>query len=711
MRPPGLLVLLLLAAAAVAAQDGCFNSLFYATPDAVDVAVPIACAGVWQSHQRTVHAAHVDEAAGRATLVASYAGEPGARIERFDMASGARIDSVLLQAAPAVLAAACATEYDVWAATPDGTLLHWDAVSGAARPVSHTFRAAGRVWLACSATRLWASVPSARAVWQLDATDARVERVVARLASPGALAVDRDARLWIIDGQPGVTAWLADVANSTGLRATPLAGGGVVGVAVRRDGAALLLAADGSLRAVGAAGAPQPVELDLAYTPYARALASASHAVRGAGSIVDVHSGESSAPPLSPLANNGNLGRLVHRPMPAAGALRVVDAAGDVALLSVAPPLATCAPLAYAGRKEPLTANGGAGVHVLDMALDGSIVWADAASGIVRVRLASGDAELPALAHGAQVRVADGATPAVCALHDGLIECHDLHTGLAHSLAAPEVDGLVMQWDGAGALALFGVADGSVLNVWRVATPLAFGAAAEWHCALDLRRAGTPWAPAYWGVVPVGDGGFMVRWSAMDALVLDGNCTPRASIDELRADAQPTLALVAGVAGPITCISVNATRLLHLRPRSIAGWIVLSVLLCLCGAAGLSGAAVFVVAPRHVWRHYTMTGGGVAWTRLGAKRRSWRSLCSLNHDVQSVIYGVASWLCPCCADALHARLQRYSTPVVYEPKQTLADGAAVAAAAALPVEREDARWEDIDRGFVEAAARAARIDE
>jgi len=738
------LAVLLAAAVVVHAADvaGCFNTLLYATPAAVDVAVPVVCAGVWRMHTRTVYAAQADDAAAQAVLVAAYADEPGVvRLERFRTDSGALIDSVPLASPPAAIRAACVTAYDVWAAAADGTLVHWDAVSGQRRPaVAHAAVAASaQVWLACSPTRLWISVPAARSVWQLAVEDGRIEHVVARLASPGVLAVDADRRLWIVDGRPGITAWVVDVSNATqaapfGLYATPLTTDGALftSAVTRNDGAAaLLLAADGRMHGVAAAGAAQPVDLGMPTTPYARLLASPALAVRGAGALVDVHDGAEHTPHASPLNNEGNVAALAYRPVAVGPSqLLAIDAAGDVVRLEARPlnvssPCAEAA-LAYVERAVPLAASGGAGVRVLDVALDGTVVWVDAATGLVRVRLApdgSADRVLPTLLApaGAQVRAVGGANAAACALFDRTIECRDLATDLASpTFTAPDVEELVMQWDGDAAIVLFGVTGSAELDVWRIEAPLAAGAALEWRCALRLGHTGLQRSAAYWGVAPVGDGGFLVRWSATDALFVDANCSLRAHIDELRADAQPTLAYVAGTDAPLLCVGTNAPRPVRLPVRGIAGWMVVGVLLCACGVGGLVLGAVCMAAPRRVWRNYAMRGGGggAAWTRFGTgKRRRLRSLCALDHDMQTSIYTVLSWLCPCVADAAHAYMQRWWTPVVFEGTAdaistnsapiSLVDASMQQSVATLLAEPDDPRWAEIDTGFSELAKRSA----
>ncbi len=698
MRPAVvLLVSLVLAAAAV--DDGCFNTLFYARPAAIDVAVPISCANAWTSNQRAIHAAHVDDAVGRATLLASYASEPSALLlERFNTTTGAAIDTVALHGGAANVVAGCTTAYDVWAATGDGALIHWDAVSGQRRAVStqDAIAASQRVWLACAADRAWVSVPAARAVWEIDPIDARVVRVVARLASPNVLATD-GARLWVIDGQPGVTAWAIDVANaSVGLRATPLPPDmPITDAAVRSDGALLVMDGAGNYRVVAAAGAPQPASLELSYAPEVRALASATCGVRGAGALVDVHSGRLRVPPLTPLGNNGNLAALAYRPIPLAPAsVRVVGIDGGVATLGVPMLNASgpCAALVHEEWERPLTSTGA--VHVLDVALDGSIVWYDSTTGLLRVRFGGTDADvlLPAAPLHAQVRAIGGPAPAVCILDDAAFECRDLLGGIVPepvSVAAPAADGLVMQWDGPDAIVLFGVTD-TVVDVWRATRP--FGAPPALRCTLDMRKTGEARQPAYWGVAPIGDGGFLMRWTADVALVFDGNCTVRAIVDALRPEAQPTLAYAATVTGDEVCLTTDRTRPVRLPRRGAGAWIAAgSLLFVLCFTTAML-ACVCIAAPRAVWQRYTR-GNGPVWKRFGVKRRSFRSLCTLGHDTQSSVYTLVSCLCPCIADWLHARLQRWHTPVVFEGTAPGLAGNEVAEnAAVLLAQPDDDRW-------------------
>jgi hypothetical protein len=266
----------------------------------------------------------------------------------------------------------------------------------------------------------------------------------------------------------------------------------------------------------------------------------------------------------------------------------------------------------------------------------------------------------------------------------------------------------VMQWDGAAALVLFGVTGTNVLNVWRIESPLAVGAALEWRCAMQLRHTGLVWAADYWGVAPVGDGGFIVRWSATDALFVDANCSMRAHIDELRPDAQPTLAYVEGTDTALLCVGSNAPRPVRLPARSIAGVV-----------GGVAGG-VCMMSPRRVWRSYALRGGhsGGAWKQFGgSKPWSIRSLCSLDHDAQASVYSVLSWVCPCVADAVHARMQRWWTPVVFEGTAPafstqaaplgLVDATTQQAAATLLAEDADPRWQEIDNGFRELGERTA----
>ena len=734
MRPALVLVLLL---GAAIATDGCFNLLLYARPDAIDVASPLECDGVWQSNQRTIHAARVDDEAGRAVLISTYALAPHVlMMERFQTTSGALIDAVALEAAPTAIVDACVTAYDVWAASADGALLHWDAVSGQRRPVAMhpEIAASDRVWLACSASRVWASVPAARAVWEIDVADGRVSRVVARLAAPNIVAVGEN-RLWIIDGAPGVTAWTVDIANDTdtglqraagaGLRAMPLPVGVVVnGAAVRSDGALLLMNDDGSFRTVATAGARQPVSLELSYTTEARALASATHAVRGAGSLVDVHSGVALTPPTSPLNNNGNLAPLAYRPIPAHNDdVRVVGTDGIVATLAV-PALAAgapCVPLNFAGWERPLTSAGG-GVRALDVALDGSMVWADTTTGVLRVRFpgSTTDLLLPAVPPHAQVRAIGGAKPSVCTLHDTNLECRDLAGGIvfeATPIAVPAAAGLVIQWDGADALMLFGVVN-NVINVYRAARP--FGGVPEWACSLNMRDTHEAWQPTYWGVAPVGDGGFLVRWTTDIALVIDGQCNVRAIIDLLRPDAQPTMVDASTVAGDSVCINVNSTRPVRLPRRTAAGWIAVGVLLTMACATVAALSFVCIVSPRVVWQRYSRTNGQ-PWMRFGVKRRPLRACCSLDHDTQTSVYTVLSCVCPCMADWAHRKMQQWWTPVVFEDTaRGLASPTVIQNANTLLSENDDHFSEiahdlaqlDPDRapGHELASRRAAHID-
>lgn len=733
MRPAlALLVAVLLIAAAAATADGCFNLLLYARPDAIDVAVPINCANAWRSNQRTVHAAHVDDAAARASLLSTYASARHTLVyERFDTTSGALIDSVALAAPPAApIVAACATAYDVWAAA-DGALWHWDAVTGARRAVAQhdAVVASDRVWLACGADRAWASVPAARAVWELDPVDARVTRVVARLASPNVLAADA-TRLWIIDGRPGVTAWAVDISNATGagmqravgagLRATPLETP-VVDAAVRSDGALLTMDGAGGFRVVAAAGAPQPASLGLAYSTAVHALASATLGVRGAGALVDVHSGRARVPPASALANNGNLAPLAYRPVPVPPfAVRVVGTDGGVALLDVPPLNASgpCAELVH-DEWEPALTAAAASVAVLDVALDGSIVWRDTTTSLLRVRLAGADADvlLPAAPAHVQVRVIGGAQPGVCILADGALECRDLAGGIVPEptpMVVPAADAAVLQWDGADALVLFGVV-GADINMWRTERP--FGGPLALRCSLDMSHLHEARQPEYWGVAPVGGGGFLVRWTADVALVIDGACALRAVVDSLRPDAQPTLAYAASVIGDEVCIDVNGTRPVRLPRRVATAWIALgSVLFVLC-ATMMAAAFVCIVAPRAVWRRYT-SGNGTPWMRFGVKRRRVRGCLSLDHDAQASIYTLVSCVCPCIADWLHARMQRWRTPIAFEGTAPDMPGTSATAAAAsvLLSEHDDPRWAEIDADLLRhgsppaSAAAAAEPD-
>lgn len=721
MRPVVVLLVSLALVVLAADSDGCFNLLLYARPDAIDVAVPINCANAWRADQRIVHAAHVDDVAARASLLTSYVPAHHAlHYERYDVNGGALIDSVVLEGAPgAPVDAACATAYDVWVAA-GGVLYHWDAVTGARRAVAvhDEVAASDRVWLACAADRAWISVPAARAVWEIDPVDARVVRVVARLASPNALATD-GARLWIVDGRPGVTAWAVDIANvSVGLRATPLAGDFVADVAVRSDGALLAMDGAGGFRVVAAAGAAQPTSLGLAYSPAVRALASATVGVRGVGALVDVHSGRSRAPPTSALGNNGNLAPLAYRPIPVAPAsVRVVGTDGGVALLDVPPLNASgpCAALVHTEWEPALTTAGG--ITVLDMALDGSIAWRDATTGLLRARLAGTDADvlLPAAPSHAQVRVIGGTAPGVCILADGALECRDLSGGIEPeptSVPVPAADGLVLHWDGADALVLFGTT-GDIVEMWRAERP--FVSAPTLRCSINMHTLHEPRQPEYWGVAPVGGGGFLVRWTADIALVVDGECTLRAVVDSLRPDAQPTLAYATSVAGERVCLDTNGTRPVRLPRRVATGWIVVGSMLFVSCCTTMALAFVCIAAPRAVWRRYSR-GDGTPWMRFGVKRRRVRACLSLDHDTQASIYTMASCMCPCIADWLHVRMQRWRTPIAFEgtAPDMPGTGSAAAAASVLLAEHDDPRWAEIDADLLRhaspPAAAAAAVD-
>jgi hypothetical protein len=159
------------------------------------------------------------------------------------------------------------------------------------------------------------------------------------------------------------------------------------------------------------------------------------------------------------------------------------------------------------------------------------------------------------------------------------------------------------------------------------------------------------------------------------------------------------------------CLDTNGTRPVRLPRRVATGWIVAGSMLFVLCCTTMAAAFVCIVAPRAVWRRYSR-GDGTPWMRFGVKRRRVRACLSLDHETQATVYTVASCVCPCIADWLHVRMQRWRTPIAYEG--TAPDMPGTPVVPVLLAENDDPRWAEIDADLLRhaspPAAAAAAVD-
>jgi len=385
------LLLLALACAVAAYNDTapynqtrrCFDTLLVATPDQV-LAIEnqrLLCP-LWKLNTRHVHGAHLT-AAAQLVLLVSYPHSPHLlapyMLETYSPSTGALLSSTALHPAGGQLHLPdqldmCATQSDVWVAAPGGSLLHFDRATGAARPVASRSHgpyvaASDRLWLACTDTAVYVAVPAANAVWQLSPVDGLLERVVARLQSPGALTVS-GGRLYVVSGRPalavhvfdtdGTARGALDVASATSAGTADVAPGTIRGMGVASpSGPMVVVAVDDARETVTAVRGPGAVATaQMQEVRYAQLVLADGRTVLVGGLALDYRTGALATDAASALVNAGNADRLAAAlySTDQERALVLVDEWGavlryttmdhacPVSLASVLPPLAGVAP-------------------------------------------------------------------------------------------------------------------------------------------------------------------------------------------------------------------------------------------------------------------------------------------------------------------------------------------------------------------------------
>ena len=214
----------LLAALAYAAANDtrvCFDIMLTTTSDQViaHYKQDTLCS-LWKLNKRHVFAAQFNEAQTQVVMLVTYpyAGTSTRRVyllETYDAVTGNLVSSpveIKQISLPPVAStgrsgepviAMCATESDVFVSTAgSGTIEHFDRTTGALKSMVPYDQIAqsDRVWLACTETALYVSVPSANAVWQMSPEDGLLERIVARVQSPTAISTD-SGMLRVVSGR------------------------------------------------------------------------------------------------------------------------------------------------------------------------------------------------------------------------------------------------------------------------------------------------------------------------------------------------------------------------------------------------------------------------------------------------------------------------------------------------------------------------------
>lgn len=212
---PVLLALAALACIASAANSTgaqmCFETILLSSADqAVSLQHQESLCSLWKLNKRHVYGAQLSDDGSRLVMLSTY---PYAKsthsinylLETYDTADGSLISSVELRQALLPAPTSTASSPVAFCATASSAFLSWsgslqifDRATGLVRPTSAAssyggyIAASDRLWLACRDTAVYASVPAANAVWQLDAVDGLLVSVVARVQSPTALAIAAD---------------------------------------------------------------------------------------------------------------------------------------------------------------------------------------------------------------------------------------------------------------------------------------------------------------------------------------------------------------------------------------------------------------------------------------------------------------------------------------------------------------------------------------
>lgn len=207
----------------------CFDTILTIKPDLVMARqLQSQLCQLWILNKRHVFGAQYNDDRSQISMVVTYpyaaslassgtggssAGRPPVYLfETYNAASGSRLSSVELKQAllPPVSSDApvafCVTANDillsVYGNGSSTSVQHFDR-TGVKKPlVAYApIAASDRIWMSCTDSSVYMSVPAANAVWRLSPTDGLLERIVARVQSPSALSLDY-GMLRVASGRP-----------------------------------------------------------------------------------------------------------------------------------------------------------------------------------------------------------------------------------------------------------------------------------------------------------------------------------------------------------------------------------------------------------------------------------------------------------------------------------------------------------------------------
>lgn len=227
------------ASVAVPPPRVCFDTVLTSTPDLV-VARQLQrqLCTLWKLDKRHVFGAQYNDDRSQISMVVTYpyaaallpsgggSGAPRPPVylfETYNSITGGMVARVELKQAslPDVSASdvpvsVCITAGDVYISAYSGgastTVQHFDRVSGERKATKayDQISASDRVWMTCTDTTMYMSVPAANAVWRLAPGDGLLERIVVRIQSPGAISLD-PGLLRVVSGRPALQIHTFDI--------------------------------------------------------------------------------------------------------------------------------------------------------------------------------------------------------------------------------------------------------------------------------------------------------------------------------------------------------------------------------------------------------------------------------------------------------------------------------------------------------------------
>lgn len=216
----------------------CFDTVLTATTSQVVANQGhLTCPPLWKLNTRHVFASQLSSDGTRLMMISTYPYASGSTaghalsvsvFETYLISTGALVSSIELKDAvlPSLAAVAnsavsfCATAQDVFLSTQgngnSSQLQHYDLKTGLKKPMIsyELINRSDRLWLTCTDSQLYVSVPMANAVWQLSPLDGLLERIVTRLPSPAAISID-SGLLRVVMGRPALRVLSFDLASGT----------------------------------------------------------------------------------------------------------------------------------------------------------------------------------------------------------------------------------------------------------------------------------------------------------------------------------------------------------------------------------------------------------------------------------------------------------------------------------------------------------------